>query len=48
MVMHHRLRIRAPSFFMFQPVPEMSKGYTVGDVIAIVGSVNIIAGELDR
>jgi NADH:ubiquinone oxidoreductase subunit D len=44
----YRLRIRAPSFFMFQPVPEMVKGYTVGDVIAVIGSVNIIAGELDR
>jgi NADH dehydrogenase I D subunit len=44
----YRLRIRAPSFFLFQPVPEMVKGYTVGDVIAVIGSVNIIAGELDR
>ncbi len=44
----YRLRIRSPSFFMFQPVPEMVKGANVADVIAVVGSVNIIAGELDR
>lgn len=44
----YRLRIRAPSFFMFQPVPEMIKGAAIADVIAVIGSVNIIAGELDR
>jgi NADH-quinone oxidoreductase subunit C/D len=44
----YRLRIRAPSFFMFQPVPEMIKGENIADVIAVIGSVNIIAGELDR
>lgn len=44
----YRLRIRAPSFFMFQPVPEMVKGENIADVVAVIGSVNIIAGELDR
>jgi len=44
----YRLRIRAPSFFMFQPVDEMIKGENIADVIAVIGSVNIIAGELDR
>lgn len=44
----YRMRIRAPSFFMFQPVPEMVKGQNIADVVAVVGSVNIIAGELDR
>ena len=44
----YRLRIRAPSFFMFQPVPEMVRGENIADVVAVLGSVNIIAGELDR
>jgi NADH dehydrogenase I D subunit len=44
----YRLRIRAPSFFMFQPVPEMVKGENIADVVAVIGSLNIIAGELDR
>jgi NADH:ubiquinone oxidoreductase subunit D len=44
----YRMRIRAPSFFMFQPVPEMVKGSNIADVVAVIGSVNIIAGELDR
>ncbi len=44
----YRMRIRAPSFFLFQPVNEMIKGENIADVIAVLGSVNIIAGELDR
>jgi len=44
----YRLRIRAPSFFMFQIVPHMSRGQAIADLIASIGSVNIIAGELDR
>lgn len=44
----YRMRIRSPSFFMFQPVPEMIEGENIADVIAVIGSVNIIAGELDR
>jgi NADH:ubiquinone oxidoreductase subunit D len=43
-----RMRIRAPSFYMFQGVDEMIKGQMIGDLVAAVGSVNIIAGELDR
>ncbi|NUM89037.1 MAG: NADH dehydrogenase (quinone) subunit D [Bdellovibrionales bacterium] len=44
----YRMRIRSPSFFLFQPVDEMVKGENIADVIAVLGSVNIIAGELDR
>ncbi len=44
----YRMRIRAPSFFMFQPAPDMVRGQPIADVIAVIGSVNIIAGELDR
>lgn len=44
----YRLRIRAPSFFMFQPTPKMAVGQKIADLVATIGSVNIIAGELDR
>lgn len=44
----YRLRIRAPSFFSFQATGPMSIGYKVADLVAVIGSVNIIAGELDR
>jgi len=43
-----RMRIRSPSFYMFQSLDEMVEGEMIGDLVAAMGSVNIIAGELDR
>ena len=44
----YRIRIRPPSFFNFQAVPHMIEGGMVSDIVAVLGSLNIIAGELDR
>ncbi len=44
----YRLRVRPPSFVNFSAFEHMVQGVTVSDVVAILGSLNIIAGELDR
>ena len=44
----YRLRIRPPSFFHFQALPHMLEGGMVSDTVAVLGSLNVIAGELDR
>ncbi len=44
----HRMRIRGPSVYHFQGLTPMSQGLKVGDMVAALGSINIIAGELDR
>lgn len=44
----YRIKVRPPCFAIFQAFDEMLKGVMVSDVIAILGSLNIIAGELDR
>jgi NADH-quinone oxidoreductase subunit C/D len=44
----YRLRVRAPCFSIYQSFPEQITGGLVADVIAILGSMNLIAGELDR
>ncbi len=44
----HRIRIKAPSFILFQSFEHMVKGDKIPDAVAALGSVNIIAGELDR
>lgn len=44
----HRMRIRGPSVFHFQGLSPMVKGEKIGDLVAALGSINIIAGELDR
>lgn len=44
----YRLKVRPPCFPIYQSFPEQIRGRQVADVIAILGSMNVIAGELDR
>jgi len=44
----YRVRVRAPSFMNYQNLPAMLKGHMVSDIVAVLGSLNVIAGELDR
>jgi NADH-quinone oxidoreductase subunit D len=43
-----RTRTRPPSFIHFQLFPHLIKDHLIADVVAILGSLNIIAAELDR
>jgi NADH-quinone oxidoreductase subunit D len=43
-----RVRTRPPSFINFQVFPHVIKNHLISDVVAILGSLNIIAAELDR
>ena len=44
----YRLKVRPPCFANYQNFPEQITGGLVSDVVSLLGSVNIIAGELDR
>lgn len=44
----YRLRIRPPSFINISILPELLKNHYVADVIAIVGSLDPLMGEVDR
>ncbi len=44
----YRARTRPPSFIHFAVFPYLIPGYQISDVVAILGSLNIIAAELDR
>ncbi|RMH73199.1 MAG: NADH dehydrogenase (quinone) subunit D [Gemmatimonadetes bacterium] len=46
--MAYRLRVRPPSFVHLSGLPRMLEGHMISDIVAILGSINIIAGELDR
>lgn len=43
----YRLHFRRPCFIYYQAYPEMIKGMMLSDAIAILSSLNVIAGELD-
>lgn len=44
----YRVRTRPPSFVHFGMFPHMIRGHQLSDVVAVLGSLNIIAAELDR
>lgn len=44
----YRVRIRPPSFINYAIFSSLIKGTMIADMVAILGSFNVIAGELDR
>jgi NADH-quinone oxidoreductase subunit C/D len=44
----YRTRIRTPSFPHMQFVPTISRGYTIPDLMAILGSVDYVLSDIDR
>ena len=44
----HRVYWRTPSFVNLQPLPVMSQGHFVADVVGIIGSIDIVLGDTDR
>jgi NADH-quinone oxidoreductase subunit D len=43
-----RARTRACSFINYQVFPKLIEGHMISDVVAVLGSINVIAAELDR
>jgi len=47
-VQPYRLRIRPPSFINLEAFDKMVRGHLVADVVAIIGTLDIVLGEVDR
>jgi NADH-quinone oxidoreductase subunit D len=44
----YRLKIRAPGFAHLSAMNEMVKGHMLADVVAVIGTMDIVFGEIDR
>ena len=44
----YRMHVRAPSFANLQALPKMIEGMLLADVVAAIGSIDIVLGEVDR
>ncbi len=44
----YRLKVRAPGFAHISAMNEMAKGHMLADVVAIIGTMDIVFGEIDR
>lgn len=43
-----KCKIRSPSYFNLQALPKMSKGHYLADLAALIGTIDIVFGEIDR
>ncbi|MEO6362515.1 MAG: NADH-quinone oxidoreductase subunit D, partial [Caldimonas sp.] len=44
----YRLKLRAPGFAHLAALDEMSRGHMIADAVAIIGTMDIVFGEIDR
>jgi NADH-quinone oxidoreductase subunit D len=44
----YRVKVRAPSFVTLQALPKLAEGRLIADVVACIGTIDIVLGEVDR
>jgi NADH-quinone oxidoreductase subunit D len=44
----YRMKIRAPGFVHLAAMDEMSRGHMIADAVAVIGTMDIVFGEIDR
>jgi NADH-quinone oxidoreductase subunit D len=44
----YRCKIRAPGFFHLQSLSTIARGLLLGDLVAVIGTLDIVFGEVDR
>jgi NADH-quinone oxidoreductase subunit D len=43
-----RVKVRPPIFINYSTMAKLTEGHMVSDVVVVIGSINVIAAELDR
>ena len=44
----YRFHVRAPGFINLQALPKMAEGSLIADIVAAIGTLDIVLGEIDR
>jgi NADH-quinone oxidoreductase subunit D len=44
----YRVKVKSPCFTALSALPYMARGVMIADIIAIIGSIDIVLGEIDR
>ena len=44
----YRIHVRPPSFINLQALPALARGHLVSDLVALIGTIDIVLGEVDR
>jgi len=44
----YRMKIRSPCFILTSALPRLLEGHMIADAISIIGSIDIVLGEIDR
>lgn len=44
----YRLKIRAPGFAHLSAYDELTRGHMIADAVAMIGTMDIVFGEIDR
>lgn len=44
----YRIKLRKPSFSNLSALPEILKGFKIADLVAVMGSLDLVVPEMDR
>jgi NADH-quinone oxidoreductase subunit D len=44
----YRVKVRSPSYYNLQPVEDLIKGLYFSDLVTLIGTHDIVMGEIDR
>jgi NADH-quinone oxidoreductase subunit D len=44
----YRMKVRPPSYIHLSAMDEMARGHMIADAVAIIGTLEIVFGEIDR
>jgi NADH-quinone oxidoreductase subunit D len=44
----YRCKVRSPAYHHLQILPQLAKGHSLADLATLVGTIDIVFGEIDR